>query len=82
MTHEDALELAGRALDGPLAAADRAALEAHLAECAPCRTETAALAGIHAALSAWSAAPSGANGAIERVVARVGARLAAAALIG
>lgn len=43
--HPDALELSAY-LDGALAGADRARVEAHLSGCAECRREVAAVAGV------------------------------------
>ncbi len=56
MTHEQAMELAVRALERVPAAAEQAALDAHLGECAECRREVAALRSMHAELGAWGVA--------------------------
>jgi anti-sigma factor RsiW len=60
-------------LDGALAPAARAAVEAHLAGCAPCRAERARLSGTLAALGRLPAAPEPS----PYFAARLAARLAA-----
>lgn len=63
MTHEQAMELAVRALERVPDAAEQAALDAHLGACAECRREVAALRSMHAELGAWGvAAAAGASG--------------------
>jgi anti-sigma factor RsiW len=51
LTHNQAKRLAHVAADRRLTPKDRAALEAHLAECPACRSETAELNWLHAAIT-------------------------------
>lgn len=72
MSHSSYLQRMTAALDAPLTPADRAALDAHVAECAACRATLDRLQTVDALLRAapLTSAPAGFAG-------RVGARLAA-----
>ena len=64
-------------LDGSLATAERAQVEAHLAACAPCRAERDRLAKAMALLARLPAAPAPSPTFEARFHARLAARLAA-----
>jgi TolB protein len=75
MTHDEALQHLHAAADGLLGQSDRAALDAHLAECAECRALAAELDSLQLALShtlraRWDAHPVPADMS-RKVVSRV-----------
>jgi predicted anti-sigma-YlaC factor YlaD len=81
MSHSTYRELMAAALDEPLAAADRAALEAHLQVCVACRAVWEALAEVDRLLVAAPVAPAP-PAFVERVAVRLAARSSRPRLLG